>query len=157
MTLITLWDMRTLSSAVLSQLSAPSGGDLNSVQRIHFALKFSIKGWIPSAVTQLVRRSDAPSASEIGVLGSDITAKIWSLREKNRSGLLDQKRAEVHQTLFRYGGGTSMRCGCVTCQYARQITGTNISCKPIEEVDYSNLMPGIETEILQTEISDPSM
>jgi hypothetical protein len=156
MTLTTLWDMSELRSAIISKLSTEGGG-LDTAQRINFALKFSITGWVPQAVSKLVCRSTRPSAQEMELLGFDMAAMVWSLREKNRAEAVHHTRTEVHNRLFDCSAGDNsflMSCSCSTCRYAREITLSGKFRSTLIEVSYFAVMPGVENEIAETEISN---
>jgi hypothetical protein len=150
--LATMWEMDDLRSTVVSKLSA-TDPVRDAAQQIRLALKFSISGWIPNAVETLVCRSEIPSPQEVQAMGVDMAITIWSVRERNRSRIVDELRKHAHQRLWDAG---DVNCGCVGCRYSREVTGSSREGrKEAADVNYAELRPDTRREVRLMDVSVP--
>jgi hypothetical protein len=146
--LATMWEMDNLRSAIVSKLSAMSPV-LDPAQQIRLALKFSIRSWIPRAMETFICRSEIPSLQEVQTMGVDMAMQIWSMRERNRSRIVDKVRNNAHERLYE---AWVVHCKCNGCNYGREVALDRESGAP--GIDYAEFDACVRQEVQLMDVSD---
>jgi hypothetical protein len=146
MELAEMWMMDDLRTNIVASIEANTEG-LDPAERIRFARRFSISGWIPQAISALVRREEPLSVVDMECLGYKGAAKVSQLREANR-----KIRAHDFYNNFHSQVWTAWvpKCLCAACKWAEntvaepyQQPGTNLQFtrRSAPRPDYGAVLP----------------
>jgi hypothetical protein len=144
--LVEMWMMDDLRTKIVASVEANTES-LDPAERIRFARRFSISGWIPQAILALVRREQPLSAVDMECLGYKGAAKVSQLREANRK----MRAHELHNTFhLEVYNAWVPKCSCAACKWAEktvaepyQQPGTNLQFarRPGAHPDYGAIPP----------------
>jgi hypothetical protein len=99
-----MWMIDDLHTNIVASLEANTKG-LDPAERVRFAHRFSIPGWIPQAISALVSRKKPLSTIEMECLGYAGAAEVSQLREERLRE--DEERLAVEAWWFSREGGHS--------------------------------------------------
>jgi hypothetical protein len=140
MELVEMWMIDDLRTNIVASIEANTKG-LDPAERIRFARRFSISGWIPHAIMVLVRRTQPLSAVDMECLGYAGAAKVSQLREANKENRAHDILDEFHSQVW---DAWVWDCSCAACQWAQNTVakpnprgGLNrFSRRPVARPDY---------------------
>jgi hypothetical protein len=150
MSLIDMWMIDSLRERIVSHLTGLRE-TFDAVECIRFAMRFSVKTWIPGAIDKLVRREEPLSAEEMEAVGYRFAAKISTFREKNRSSLVHRTRQISHKELW---DAWVPGCACAGCAYGKKVTCTPDATMMLKtpQLKYTFMMGNIAQEIRGVDI-----
>jgi hypothetical protein len=117
MELAEMWMIDDLCTNIVASIEANTEG-LNPAERIRFARRFSIPGWIPQAILALVSREQPLSATDMECLGYADAAKVSQLREAKKEIQVHELHDKFHPQMWDAWVPT---CPCAACKWAENM------------------------------------